>query len=109
MTPPTRPMTGQGPGTPPALHITFRSTSLERHGDSWTLYGTLTAHGQSAPLALHVVEVRQDGRDALDVRATGTVDRYAHGVTRMRAMAGRRLKLSLTAHATRVTDGDAAP
>ena len=83
-------------------HLVFRSTSLERNGDSWALHGTLTARGQDAPLVMHVIEVRQDESGALALRATATVDRFAHGVVAMKAMAGRRLKLSLTAHAVRV-------
>ena len=73
-------------------HLVFRSTSLERKGESWALHGTLTARGQDASLVLHVVEVRQDESGALVLRATATVDRFAHGVVAMKAMAGRRLQ-----------------
>lgn len=35
---------------------------------------------------------------------TGTVDRYAHGITAMKAMAGRRLQMTVAAHATKDAD-----
>lgn len=82
-------------------HILFRSTALERSSDSWALCGLLTACGQTAPVVLHVVEVQEHG-EVLTLRATAKVDRFAHGVSRMPRMAGRHLKLLLSATATRL-------
>jgi hypothetical protein len=38
---------------------------------------------------------------SLVLRASGTVDRYAHGVTAMRGMAARHLSVEITARVTR--------
>ena len=62
--------------------------------------GELTARGGTAPVELTVVDVQEDG-PTLTVRVTTTVDRYAHGITAMKGMTGRRLQLELTARATR--------
>ena len=62
--------------------------------------GELTARGGTAPVELTVVDVQEDG-PTLTIRLTTTVDRYAHGITAMKGMTGRRLQLELTARATR--------
>ncbi len=52
----------------------------------------------SVPLTLHAqVEAADAGE--LAIRATGTVDRYRHGITRMKGMAGRWLTLTISARA----------
>ena len=60
----------------------------------------LTVKGRPAPLELTVTDVTAEGT-ALVLRATGTVDRYTHGVTMMRGMAARHLSVEVTARATR--------
>ncbi len=82
-------------------HLSYRSSGLSSAPDgTWTLHGELTALGQAAPLDLTVVSLRQDG-DGLHLQATGTVDRYAHGLTAARGLAARRLQVTITARATR--------
>ena len=81
--------------------IVFRSTGLSQDGGRWVLRGELTARGGTAPVELTIVEAVTDPA-GLTVRATGTVDRYAHGITKMKGMAGRYLHLQITARADRV-------
>jgi polyisoprenoid-binding protein YceI len=80
--------------------ISFRSTAVRRSGDAWTVSGVLTVKGRPAPLDLTVTDVATEGA-TLVFRASGTVDRHAHGVTTMRGMAARRLSVEITARATR--------
>ncbi len=81
--------------------LSFRSTGLTAGPDGgWTVHGELTAVGRTAPLDLVVTALDQDG-DVLHLQATGTVDRYAHGLTAARGLAARRLHITLTARASR--------
>ena len=81
--------------------ITFRSSEVTRDGGTWLLRGQVTARGATAPAELTVTEARPDG-DGLLIRATTRIDRYAHGITKLKGMAGRYLDLDITARATRV-------
>ena len=80
--------------------ITFRSTTFVRDGDRWVLRGDITARGTTAPVEFTLLESRADGA-GLTLRATGTVDRYAHQITKMKGMAGRHLNLEVSLRATR--------
>ena len=62
----------------------FRTTeSLRGEGDKWLLSGTLTAAGVRAPLELIVTGTRLEGPTVI-ISATGSVDRYAHGLVKMK-------------------------
>jgi polyisoprenoid-binding protein YceI len=76
--------------------ISFVSGSVSETDGTWTVRGTLTAGGEQAPLELTVTDAvaRPDG---LTIVATGTVDRYAHGITGAKGLAGRHLELTVTA------------
>ena len=80
--------------------ISFHGDRLTEVDGSWVLSGQLSVRGQTAPLELHIAEVHVAG-STLTVRATGRVDRYAHGITKMKGMAGRYLDLDITALADR--------
>ena len=80
--------------------ITFSSTGLARDGDRWLLRGQITVRGNSAPAELVITEARTDD-DGLLVSAATRIDRYAHGLTRKKGLAGRYLDLTITARATR--------
>lgn len=84
--------------------ISFRAAKASRNADgTWTLPGTLTARGVSAPLELTITSAGEaDG--TLSVTATGTVDRYAHGITGFKGVAARRLQIEITATADRVPE-----
>ena len=81
-------------------HVTFTSTAVIQDGPGWLVRGTLTARGAAAPLELTVTDISED-HGQVTVRATATVDRYAHGLTKAKGLAARRLQLQLTAVATR--------
>jgi len=62
--------------------------------------GELTARGGAAPVSVVVVEATEAG-GVLTARLTTSVDRYAHGITAMKGITGRRLELEMTARAVR--------
>jgi polyisoprenoid-binding protein YceI len=80
--------------------IVFTSTAISETDQGWVLRGEITARGVVAPVELNVLEVGVDG-DVVTMRASGTVDRYAHGMTKLKGMAGRYLNLSISARAVR--------
>jgi len=80
--------------------ITFTSTQLARDGDRWLLRGQITARGNSAPAELVITEARTD-EDGLVIKAATRIDRYAHGLTKKKGLAGRYLDLTITARAAR--------
>ena len=90
-------------------NITFESTGVrvDEAGD-WTLHGTLTARGSAAPIELAVADASVTG-DELILTATTVVDRYAHDITAMKGMAGRRLWMSVQIRARRITSIHTAP
>jgi polyisoprenoid-binding protein YceI len=80
--------------------IDFAADNLRLENGTWVASGTLTAHGVTAPVDVTVVAVEETGTE-LSVRATATVDRYAHGITAGKGLAGRTLELDMTAVAVR--------
>ena len=87
--------------------IVFTTTDARLDADgTWALQGLLTAHGVGAPVTFTVAKAEVDG-DEIAVEATATVDRYAHGVTGLKGMAGRHLRLAATVRARR-SDGSPA-
>lgn len=82
--------------------LEFQGTELTRDGDIWLAVGTLTAAGVTAPLGLTVTGTRLEGTTVI-VTATGSIDRYAHGLVKMKGMAGRRLALTVSATFTKVS------
>lgn len=81
--------------------ISFASTSVARRGDDWVLRGELTARGTAAPVEFVLTGYPVDGQ-VVTIRATATVDRYAHNVTKMKGMAARYLDLEIKVVANRV-------
>lgn len=79
-------------------HIEFQSAGLSEVGGVWTLEGQLTARGGTAPVRLTITKLIAEP-SGLALAAEGTVDRYAHGITAMKGMAARHLKITVTAHA----------
>jgi polyisoprenoid-binding protein YceI len=84
--------------------ISFRAAKAsQKPGQGWTLPGILTARGVNAPLDLTITSItEEDGK--LSVTATGTVDRYAHGITGYKGIAARQLQIEITATAVRIPD-----
>ncbi|MEY9966164.1 polyisoprenoid-binding protein YceI [Streptacidiphilus sp. MAP12-16] len=88
--------------------IAFTSTGAElNQAGAWSLQGLLTAHGVRTPPTFTVAQAQVDG-DEIAVEATATVDRYAHGVTRLKGMAARHLQLTATIRARRATGSPAS-
>ena len=81
-------------------HIEFEAVGAVERDGHWIVEGELTARGKSAPLHLTVTKLMSD-TEGIVIAAEGTVDRYAHGITAMKGMAGRRLQLSITGQARR--------
>ena len=52
------------------------------------------------PAELTITEAAAS-EDVLQIRATTRVDRYAHGLTKAKGLAGRHLDMEITARATR--------
>ncbi|MDH6110178.1 polyisoprenoid-binding protein YceI [Kitasatospora sp. MAP12-15] len=87
--------------------IVFTSTgAAQDETGGWTLQGLLTARGVRAPVTFTVAKAEVDGEE-IAVEATATVDRYAHGVTKLKGLAARRLQLTATVRARRTDDGPA--
>jgi polyisoprenoid-binding protein YceI len=76
--------------------ISFRSTDVIRHYRGWTLRGRLTVRGNTAPVEFLITQSRVNGPE-VSIRAGARVDRYAHGITKMKGMAARHLDLELRA------------
>lgn len=81
--------------------INFESDGIANADGRWAARGTLTARGQAAPFELHIIDVTERDGD-VTVVATGTVDRYAHGITTARGIAGRYLDVTISATSRRV-------
>jgi len=82
--------------------ITFASTKVGVADSAWVLEGQVTVRGKSAPVALTITESQPvDG--GLDMVATTRIDRYAHGITGGKGVAGRYVDLTIRLRA-RATD-----
>jgi polyisoprenoid-binding protein YceI len=74
--------------------IEFVSTAVTDNGaGTWTLRGVITARGGRAPAEFTITQATKSG-SGFAVVASGRVDRYAHGITAMKGMAGRHLDLT---------------
>ncbi|WP_236654311.1 YceI family protein [Streptacidiphilus anmyonensis] len=89
----------------PDIVFTASGAELDEAG-AWALPGVLTAHGVRVPVTFTVARAEVEG-DEIAVEATATVDRYAHGVTKVKGMAARYLELTATVRARRADDGAA--
>jgi NAD(P)H-dependent FMN reductase/polyisoprenoid-binding protein YceI len=88
--------------------IAFTSTGVKiDHNGPWTLHGLLTARGVEAPVSFTVQQAQVRG-DEIEVTATSTVDRYAHGITGFKGLAARHLGLTVSIHARRTSTGSAS-
>ncbi|MGF7234038.1 MAG: YceI family protein [Frankia sp.] len=82
-----------------AAHPTFdfTSTAVSEEAGRWTVSGDLTAHGVTAPVSIGVdvpagFVIDQSG--AVRFTAHATIDRYAFGVTKVKGMVARRLRVT---------------
>lgn len=82
--------------------ISFVSDSILWADEAWVVRGTLTVEGRDAPCELTITETVEHP-DGLTIVATGTVDRYAHGITGAKGFIGRYVELEITAVTQNVT------
>jgi polyisoprenoid-binding protein YceI len=82
--------------------ISLRSTKIRENNGTWVLTATLTVRGEQAPAEFTVTEATTS-EGLLTLKATSRVDRYHHGVTAMKGMAGQHLDIELTVVANRTT------
>ncbi len=84
--------------TYPEIAFDGRGARVRDDGDGWVLAGSVTAHGVTQPVEIHVTDARaEDG--AARFRATATLDRLSFGITKMKQRVGH------TAHITIDTVG----
>jgi polyisoprenoid-binding protein YceI len=76
--------------------IAFVARSVTHPDGTWAVCGTVTVRGRAAPREL-AVTVTVERPEGLTIVATGSVDRYAHGVAGARGFVRRRLELTITA------------
>lgn len=76
--------------------ITFSGEGARPQGNGWVVAGTVTAHGVSVPTELTIDDVRtEDG--AVRFHAVTTLDRTQFGVTKMKGMVARTVKIIIDA------------
>ncbi len=81
--------------------ITFSGEGARAQGGAWVVPGMVTAHGVSVPAELTIDDVRtEDG--AIRFHAVATLDRTQFGVTKMKAMVARTVKVIIDAVAVPV-------
>ncbi|MCW2495745.1 YceI family protein [Jatrophihabitans sp.] len=81
--------------------ILFTCTLIDQSDGKWVAVGVVTAHGVTEPVDLTLDQFTTTLDDELALHATARVDRYAHGITFGRGLAGRWLDIGITAIATR--------
>jgi polyisoprenoid-binding protein YceI len=81
--------------------IVFTCTLVEQSEGNWVALGVVTAHGVTAPVDVIVYQFNTTLGGELALHATAKIDRYAHGVTAGKGLAGRWLDIDITAVATR--------
>lgn len=80
--------------------ITVSATSMDFEDGNWTAPASVTAHGVTAPAVITLEGVDSTGGGSFTVRATMRIDRYAHGITGGKGLAGRWMDLTVAAPAT---------
>lgn len=87
--------------------LAFRSTSLTQVDGRWRLTGMLKVKGAEAPIELTVTDAVVES-DRITFTATGTVDRYEHGIRTFPGMAARRLEITVSVVADVVANASSA-
>jgi polyisoprenoid-binding protein YceI len=82
--------------------ITVKSSQAHCTDGTWTAPCTINAHGADAPSTLTVERLELADHEMV-LRGSATVDRYAHGITAGKGIAGRWITLHLQTVATLAT------
>lgn len=80
--------------------IVFSADSMENRADGWLVPGTVSAHGQTVAVHLHLDQVAAEGSGIRIHGSASHLDRTAFGITGSRGMVGRYLDLEIEAFAT---------
>jgi polyisoprenoid-binding protein YceI len=83
----------------PDITVDARSAALA--DGKWVAPATISARGVTAPATLTLDAAETAGTGEVTLRASVRVDRYAHGITASKGMAGRWMDLTISATATR--------
>jgi polyisoprenoid-binding protein YceI len=81
--------------------ITVDASSAAQSGETWVAPATITARGVAAPATITLDAAETAGSGELTLRASVRVDRFDHGMTKAKGLAGRWMDLTITAIATR--------
>jgi polyisoprenoid-binding protein YceI len=76
--------------------ITFTSTRIQRAGEGWVVFGSITARGTSSDTEMRVREARMEG-GAVRFRATAMLDRTRFGLTRRKGLVGEIVEIEIEA------------
>lgn len=79
--------------------ITFASDRLQQSGDTLLVTGTVTAHGHTVEVNVHIDRIAREGTGIRLHGRAEHLDRTAFGITGSRGMVGRYLDLELDAFA----------
>ncbi len=80
--------------------ITVSADSMSFEDDRWSAPASVTANGVTAPATITLQSVDSTGGGSFRVRATVRIDRYAHGITGGKGLAGRWMDMNVTAVVT---------
>jgi polyisoprenoid-binding protein YceI len=82
--------------------ITVEASSAAPADGTWVAPATITARGVSAPATITLDAVEAAGTGEITLRGSVRVDRYAHGMTKAKGLAGRWMNLTITATGSRI-------
>jgi polyisoprenoid-binding protein YceI len=79
----------------------FSCQFIDQQNGKWVAVGELAAHGVTAPIDITLDQFNDTLSGDLALHASATIDRFAHGITAGRGLAGRKLHVTITALAIR--------
>lgn len=82
--------------------ITVDAESAAQVDGSWVAPATITARGGTAPATITLDAVDTTDSGEVTLRGSVRVDRYSHGITASKGLAGRWMDLTITATGTRI-------
>lgn len=80
----------------PEIAFSGSGARVRDGGDGWVLAGSVTAHGVTQPVEVHVTDARAEDGTAR-FRATATLDRLDFGITKMKQRVGHTVHLTIDA------------
>jgi polyisoprenoid-binding protein YceI len=80
----------------PEITFTGAGASTGDDGAGWVVAGSVTAHGTTRPVTVHVTQAWFE-EGAARFRATATLDRLSFGITNMKLRVGRTASITIDA------------